>query len=305
MKLTLRISFEIRSFDIAMRKGHELTHPIEALLHKSGKANQDGKIHKLDCTIQKRAMSFRRIGLLTGQSARSGLQAISARQCLGNLREFHLTSKLDRGSKNLDWFVKAVRKLDKMKTAPEIPPFPIETLHGKNRKRAYIDFKFGKDTEESKAPVSRIVVELADDIVPTTVANFLAVSQFSLSHFSFQFPLDFVVIIFHSYLQLSARGEGNGYIASEIFRVQKGFAIFGGDFESNDGRGGHSAFDARYFPDENFIGRHTVPGVLAMASSGVHSNGSVFYFTLAKAPHLGKQHRYSRRTHLMSDANIV
>ncbi len=80
--------------------------------------------------------------------------------------------------------------------------------------------------------------------------------------------------------------------------MQKGFAAFAGDWVENNGRGGVSAFagDAaggasgsggRYFPDENFVGRHTQPGVLAMANSGVHTNGSVFYITSAAATHLG------------------
>jgi cyclophilin family peptidyl-prolyl cis-trans isomerase len=107
-----------------------------------------------------------------------------------------------------------------------------------------------------------VVVELADDIVPITVGNFLA---------------------------LCARPEGRGYAGSAVIRAQRDFAVFCGDFERGDraGRGSHSSFPARFFPDENFIGTHSVPGVLAMASGGVHSNGSVFYITLAPAPHLG------------------
>jgi cyclophilin family peptidyl-prolyl cis-trans isomerase len=73
--------------------------------------------------------------------------------------------------------------------------------------------------------------------------------------------------------------------------VQKAFALYFGDLSAEgDGRGSVSAFPARFFPDENFIGRHSQPGVLAMASSGVHSNGSIFYVTLAKAAHLDGRH---------------
>ena len=80
---------------------------------------------------------------------------------------------------------------------------------------------------------------------------------------------------------------GGGYRGTELFRVQRGFAVFGGDFELNNGRGGRSALgEARHFPDENFVGRHSRAGALAMANSGVHTNGSVFYVTLAPCPQL-------------------
>ncbi len=69
--------------------------------------------------------------------------------------------------------------------------------------------------------------------------------------------------------------------------MHKGFAVFGGDWRLNNGTGGHSAFPSRHFPDENFIARHTAPGAVGMANTGVHTNESVFYITTDKATHLG------------------
>ena len=89
-------------------------------------------------------------------------------------------------------------------------------------------------------------------------------------------------------LQLCERPTGQGYRGSEVMTIRKGVGITAGDWERGDGRGGHSAFgSSRFFCDENFIGRHSAPGVLSMANSGVHSNGSVFMISLAKLPHLG------------------
>lgn len=100
-------------------------------------------------------------------------------------------------------------------------------------------------------------------------------------------------------LQLCERPAGQGYRGSELFHVRKGFGITGGDWVSSDGTGGRSSFpDGRPFADENFIIRHSQPGVLTMANTGVHSNTSVFFVTLAKAKHLGECSRRGTPCHL-------
>ena len=220
---------------------------------------------------------------------------------------FHSSPSLARGSKHLDWFIREARAKELAPSWVTPAVFPLEPLHGKLRARVYFDFSFNapppraaaaavvaaaaavegeaivggvaaevaaksssSSSSSSNSPpppplvVKRVVFELADDIVPLTVTNFMA-------------------------LAAAPRDTKRGYVGADVFRVQKGHAIFIGDASAGvEGRSGHSAFRARYFPDENFIARHSEPFVLAMASSGVHSNGSVFYITLAKAPHLGE-----------------
>lgn len=89
------------------------------------------------------------------------------------------TSTPLRGTKHLDWYQQALRRQEELRSHVDPPPYPAEPLHGRKRARAFFDFQFGRDAPDAAAestPTHRVVFELADDIVPTTAANFLAVS---------------------------------------------------------------------------------------------------------------------------------
>lgn len=134
------------------------------------------------------------------------------------------------------------------------PPTPFNWEQSSvKRIRAYLDIRIEKD------PQGRLVFELANDIVPNTVANFVDLC-----------------------------GDGKfSYRGSPIHNILKGVLIMGGDVENKDGTGSHSAnVNKRYFDDENFIIPHSGPGLLSMVSTGVHSNGSQFYISSKATPHL-------------------
>ncbi|KAG4198326.1 hypothetical protein ERO13_A05G078500v2 [Gossypium hirsutum] len=130
----------------------------------------------------------------------------------------------------------------------------------KKNPMVFFDISIGGDL------VERIIIELFADVVPKTAENFraLCTGEKGIGKSTGK-PLHYKGAFFH--------------------RIIKGFMAQGGDFSKGNGTGGESIYGGK-FADENFKLTHDGPGILSMANSGPNTNGSQFFITFKRQPHL-------------------
>ncbi|MBA2427609.1 MAG: peptidylprolyl isomerase [Actinobacteria bacterium] len=115
-------------------------------------------------------------------------------------------------------------------------------------------------------------VKLMPDHAPTTVANFV---DLATGKREWQDPRD------------GRRKTEPLYDGTIFHRVIEGFMIQGGDPEATGSGGPGYTFEDEVPPEGPAFDR---PGLLAMANAGPNTNGSQFFVTVAKTPHLTGKH---------------
>ena len=85
-----------------------------------------------------------------------------------------------------------------------------------------------------------------------------------------------------NFLALAASGYYDGTL---FHRNVKGFMLQGGD-PTGTGKGGESIWGGKFSDELRSENTHAARGTLSMANSGPNTNGSQFFMTYAKHPHL-------------------
>ncbi|KAF8405084.1 hypothetical protein HHK36_009981 [Tetracentron sinense] len=176
--------------------------------------------------------------------------------------------------------------------------------------RCFLDITIGGELE------GRLVIELYSDVVPKTVENFRALCTGEKGigpntgvplHYKVSLSLSLSFFLFFSFLDLEflflcaritnwppafyqfANDSSNPFQGICFHRILKGFMIQGGDISAGNGTGGESIYGLK-FEDENFELKHERKGMLSMANSGPNTNGSQFFITTTRTPHLDGKH---------------
>lgn len=145
------------------------------------------------------------------------------------------------------------------------------------------------DIEIGGSPAGQIVIGLFGDIVPLTVKNFATLSSGDGSNVG-DLGLGGGTGSSISYLFNGQQKFGSRTYEGSLFhRVIPQFMIQGGDIINGDGTGSWSIYGSK-FPDENFLLKHTEPGIMSMANAGPNTNGCQFFITTAETSWLDGHH---------------
>ena len=145
------------------------------------------------------------------------------------------------------------------------PALSLDEASDADNPIVYFDMQVGED------PAGRIEMELFAKHYPKTAENFRALCTGEKG--------------------VGRAGKPLHFKGSSFHRVIPGFMCQGGDFTRGNGTGGESIYGEK-FDDEfdNGVVGHSRPFLLSMANAGPNTNGSQFFLTTARTPHLDGKH---------------
>nr|XP_031534515.1 peptidyl-prolyl cis-trans isomerase A-like isoform X2 [Vicugna pacos] len=123
---------------------------------------------------------------------------------------------------------------------------------------------------------------------PTVFFDFAVDSEPS-GHVSFELFADKFPKTAENFHALSTGERGFGYEGSCFHRIIPGSMCQGGNFTHHNSTGSKSIYGEK-FDDENFILKHTGPGILSTANADPNTNGSQFFICTAKTEWLDGKH---------------
>jgi len=146
-----------------------------------------------------------------------------------------------------------------------MPRVKLQDATSAENPRVFLEIDIGGEV------VGRVVMELFANVAPKTAENFRCLCTGEKGKGSSGKPLHFKGSVFH--------------------RIIPGFMCQGGDFTRGNGTGGESIYGSK-FPDEwvNGVIEHSKPYLLSMANAGPNTNGSQFFITVGRTPHLDGKH---------------
>ncbi|XP_037002242.2 peptidyl-prolyl cis-trans isomerase A-like [Artibeus jamaicensis] len=123
---------------------------------------------------------------------------------------------------------------------------------------------------------------------PTMFFNITADIE-PLGNISFKLFADKVPNTAENFHALSSEEKGFSYKGSCFHRIIPGFMCQGDNFTHHNDTGRKSIYREKS-DDENFVLKHTGPGILFMANAGLKTNGSQVFICTAKTEWLNGKH---------------
>lgn len=160
---------------------------------------------------------------------------------------------------------------EKQEENNQSPEKPADTSNENNQATANLEElpKVFLDVSIGGEKAGRIVLVLRTDVCPRTCENFRCLCTGEKGK--------------------TKSGKKLWFKGCPFHRIIPKFMIQGGDFVLGNGKGGESIYGP-LFDDENFILKHSKPGILSMANSGPNKNRSQFFITTVPTPFLDGKH---------------